>query len=910
MATTSGGAGDTERGDAPTMIDPPEHASTDSAVDEYPPGYPHDWAADVLGSDGRAVRIRPILPEDAAKIAEFHSTLSERTRYLRYFGSHDVLSDKELRHMTTVDYHDRMAFVAELGAEIIGVALYERLPNSSFAEVAFTISDQHQGRGLGSIFLEHLAGAAAESGIDHFEAEVLSENRSMIQVFRRAGYEVSRSFDGSSLHLEFAIDPTEALTGVRNAREAAAEARSVARVLTPTSVAVIGASDQEGKIGHTVLRNLVDSGFVGPVYPVNSDALAVRSIRAYPSVREIPDPVDLAVVAVPAASMGEVLDDCLSKGVSTLVVISAGFSDAGHEGVVSERRLVREARAHGMRVVGPNALGVINTGEDVRLNATLAELVPGHGRAGFFCQSGALGITILATAARRGLGLSTFVSAGNRADVSGNDLLQYWDTDTDTEVVLLYLESFGNPRKFSRIARRVARNKPIIVVRRAADGLGGDVQGLTARTMRGLFRDSGLIQVDTITDMFDTAILLAYQPLPEGSRMAIVGNSTAAARLGADSAREQGLEVAGSVDLGAAASPEEFHDAISAALARCDVDSVLTVFVPPVSTDSEAYATAIRSAADDADKPVVSTFLAGEGLPEGLTVTDDDGVAQRGSIPSYPYPERAVSALVRAWHHAQWLRRPADEPMEFDDVDRRRARELVDSLSDGGVRSVELTPGQVRSLLGCYGIGIVDYRVVTDADQAAMAAEELGFPVAVKAMDERWRRRSDQSGVRLDVTDAGGVRRAFRDLSEATGSRSLHVQRMATKGVAVTIRVADHPIFGSLLSFGLSGMLSDLLADRAFGTLPVSREEARDLLSRPLAAPILEGYAGDAPVDREALVDLMGRVSCLVDDVPEIRRLAVDPALASPSGAEVLYAQIEIGPEPRSSGDVGPRRLR
>lgn len=893
-------------------VDPPEHASTDTSLDTYPPGYPHEWAADVLGSDGRAVRIRPIVPEDAPKIARFHTSLSERTRYLRYFGSRDVLSDRELERMTNVDYRDRMAFVAELGAEVIGMAIYERLPDSTFAEVAFTISDQHQGRGLGSIFLEHLAGAAAECGIDHFEAEVLSENRSMIQVFRRAGYEISRSFDGSTLHLEFAIDPTEALTNVRNSREAAAESRSVARVLTPGSVAVIGASDQVGKIGHTVLRNLIGNGFSGPVYPVNSDAQSVQSVRAYASVRDIPDPVDLAVVAVPAASMSEVLDDCLSKGVSTLVVISAGFSDMGSAGVVSERRLVSEARAHGMRVVGPNALGVINTSADVQLNATLAEHVPGAGRVGFFCQSGALGITILAAAARRGLGLSTFVSAGNRADLSGNDLLQYWDTDSATEVVLLYLESFGNARKFSRIARRVARNKPVIVVRRAADDLESEVQGLTASAIRGLFRDSGLIQVDSITDLFDTATFLAYQPLPAGSRLGIVGNSSAVARLGGDSARLQGFTVTRSVDLGASAGPDDFRSAIAEVLALDEVDSVLTVFVPPVATEPGGYAEAIRAAADGMDKPVVSTFLAGEGLPEGLTVTDDFGVASRGSIPSYPYPERAVSALVRARRYAEWLDRPAQEPAEFDDIDRARARELVDSLchANAGVPAFDLTQGQVRALLECYGIDIVDYRVVADVDQAVMAAAEMGYPVAVKAMSERWRTRSDQSGVRLDLEDAAAVRHAFDFLKSTTGSGSLHVQKMATKGVAVTIRVADHPIFGSLISFGLSGLLSDLLADRAFSTLPISPSDAATLLDRPRAAPILAGYAGDTPVDREALIELMARVSCLAEDVPEMRRLALDPGLAAPDGVAVLYASVTLGTTPQFSIDEGPRRLR
>lgn len=342
------------------------------------------------------------------------------------------------------------------------------------------------------------------------------------------------------------------------------------------------------------------------------------------------------------------------------------------------------------------------------------------------------------------------------------------------------------------------------------------------------------------------------------------------------------------------------------------MDSVLTVFVPPVATEPDAYAEAIRAAAGESAKPVVSTFLAGEGLPEGLTVTDESGVAARGSIPSYPYPERAVSALVRARRYAEWLDRPAEEPAEYDDMDRARARELVDSLChlNAGTDAFELTKGQTRALLECYGIDIVDYRVASNFDQAVMAADEMGYPVAVKVMSENWRTRSDQSGVRLDLADPAAVRHAFDFLQESTGSPSLHVQKMATKGVAVTIRVADHPIFGSLISFGLSGMLSDLLADRAFSTLPISPTEAASLLDRPRAAPILNGYAGDTPVDREALIDLMGRMSALVDDVPELRRLSIDPALAAPDGVAVLYASVWLGRQPQFSGDEGPRRLR
>ena len=880
---------------------------------KYPPGYRSDWAADVLGSDGRAVRIRPILPSDAPAIVKFHSTLSERTKYLRYFGSHDTLSDSELKHMTEIDYHKRMAFVALLGDEIIGMSIYETLPGTTNAEVAFTVSDNHQGRGLGSIFLEHLAGAAAESGIERFEAEVLAENRSMIQVFRRAGYDVSRSFDGSSMHLEFAIDPTEALTSVRNAREAAAEARSVRRVLYPQSIAVIGASAQESKIGHKVLRNLLDGGFEGPVFPVNSDAKSVQSVRAYPRLRDIPDDVDLAVIAVPAASMQEVFADCLIKDVSTLLVISAGFSDIGGEGIVSERRLVHEARAHGMRVVGPNALGVVNNAPEVRLNATLANRVPGAGKIGFFCQSGALGIAILELAAERRLGLSAFVSAGNRADLSGNDMLQYWDTENDTEVVLLYLESFGNPRKFSRIARRVARNKPVVVVHRESDFAAGEFDEISSHAAADLYHDTGLIPVKSLSEMFDTAAMLAYQPLPQGPRLAIVSNSSAVAQLGADAARGEGLDLVLQEDLGAAASPAQFAESIRKAAQDDGVDVVLAVFVPPVQRNVEAYAEAIREAASGTDKTVATTFLAVNGLPEGLTVRDDNGNPSRGSIPSYSFPETAIHAINRALEYRRWISRPAEEPIEVDGIDRERARALVESIWNPslGIDRVKLTQGQTRQLLRCFGISIVDYHVVADAHQAELAAEELGFPVALKAMSERWRRRTDLSGVRLDLGDTAAVRRAFTELNASTGGEApIHVQKMAPKGVGTTFRVGDHPTFGSLIAFGLSGMITEMLGDRAYSTLPLTRTQAYELLDRPASAPLLDGIGGEAAANREALVDLMARLSCMVDEIPELRRAIIDPALAGPDGAAVLYAEVTLGAAPRRGNEIGPRRLR
>lgn len=882
---------------------------------ESPYTFPQHWAADVLASDGRAVRLRPMTPADGEKLVEFHTNLSERTRYLRYFGPYPTMSAKDVAHFTTVNYTSRVALLMELGDKIIAVGSYEGLENvgdGKSAEVAFVVADNHQGRGLGPILLEHLAGAAAENGLDRFVAEVLAENRHMVSVFREAGYQVKRSYDGGVVHLEFDIDPTEALLSVRNARERAAEARSVRNVLSPKSVAVIGASADPSKVGHAVLTNLLGAGFTGPIYPVNDEHRSVRGVRAYASVREIPDDLDLAVIAVPARAMDQVLDDCLAKGVKALVIVSSGFSDSGPEGLEQERRLVHAARAHGMRVVGPNALGVANTDSAIGLNSTLAPVLPGRGRIGFFCQSGALGIQILDGAAKRRLGLSTFVSAGNRGDVSGNDVLQYWDTDPDTDVVLLYLESFGNPRKFSRIARRVARGKPIVAVKSGRHAvppaLAATGVEIDDATVRALFEQSGVVQVDSIAQLFDCAGLLAYQPLPAGPRVAVVGNSTALGILSADAVRSEGLEVGAPVDLGATASPEEFGAAVRDALASDAVDSVLVVFVPPIAVAAEPYATALRDAALGAAKPILTTFLAEEGLSEMLSVQGEDGNPQWGSVPSYPGPERAALSLARAWRYAAWRQLPISPMSRPEGIDEKAAKALVDGwLSEVGERW--LAEDEVTALLGCYGIKVIPYLDVDGVDAAIAAAEQIGYPVAVKARDEDWRRRPDLVGVRLDLWSPDAVRSAVEALAELTGSSAVMVQTMADKGVNCVLAVQDDPSFGSVISFGLAGVISSLLGDRAYRVLPVTEDEARALIDAPKAAPLLQGYGPGDPVDREALVDLVHRVSSLIDDIPEVRDLDCDPILVAAAGASVIEARVRIGAEPRAI-DLGPRRLR
>ncbi|WP_132993545.1 bifunctional GNAT family N-acetyltransferase/acetate--CoA ligase family protein [Gordonia zhaorongruii] len=919
--------------------------------------YPRHWVADVLASDGGVVHLRPILPSDADVLVEFHNGLSERTRYLRYFGPTPTLPPREVVRMTTVDYRHRVAILAMLGQEIVAMGLYEGLeadgkPDS--AEVAFVVADNHQGRGLGPILLEHLAGIAAENGFARFEAEVLSENPTMVAVFRDAGYQVSRAFDGSTVHVEFLIDPSEALTSVRNARERASEARSIANLLRPQSIAVIGASTDSKKVGNVLLSNIISAGFTGPVFPVNGPGSgaeaaeeepsgptsvsrfepsprrrphrqprpappSVRGIRAYPSVRAIPDPVDLAVIAVPASGMDDVLADCLDKGVRTLVVVSAGFGESGEEaGWESERRLAEQARAHGMRLVGPNALGVVNNTTDIALNATLAPHIPGPGRVGFFCQSGALGIAILDAAKHRQLGLSTFVSAGNRADVSGNDVLQYWDTDESTDVVLLYLESFGNPRKFARIARRLASSKPMVAIK---SGRAAMTQARASRTWEAgrddaiaqmVLRQAGVIQVGTITELFDCGTVLAYQPLPTGPRTAIIGNSSVIAALAANTARSSGLDVVASVDLGPAVSQPDLSEAVAVAMADADVDAVIVVFVPPVAVDAADYAHGLMEAVRPADggdvpiKPVVTTFLAVEGVPPGLSRPGPDGMPVRGSIPSYSSPERAATALARAWKYAEWRNRPAAVVPTIEGTAAEDARSFVREAMVDGAR--DLTAVESAYVLSRYGIEVVAFREVRTMQEASAAARELGFPVAVKATSASWVGRLDREGARLDLPDATSVLTAFTELQTLTGDDVLHVQKMAPKGLGTSITVSDNESFGSLISFGLSGRLFDALGDRGYRSVPLTELDARELVAEPQASILLEGGPVDEPTDIDALVDLILRISALVDEVPEVREVRCDPILGSADGVSVLGAWMHVGPVP-TLADTGPRRL-
>jgi acyl-CoA synthetase (NDP forming)/GNAT superfamily N-acetyltransferase len=889
---------------------------------------PRHWEADVLLRDGRTAHIRPIRPEDADLLVDFYGRVSDQSKYYRFFSPMPSLSDRDVARFTQVDHVTRVAFVMLLSERMIALGSYEAQSPSDdaeegtapeVAEVAFLVEDDQQGRGIGQLLLEHLAQAGRERGIERFVAAVLPDNHRMIQTFRDAGYRLISGFEDGVVALEFPIASTDTAIGVMTSREHRAEAASIEKFFNPASIAVIGASRRQDTVGRALVRNLVLGDYTGRVYVVNSSAKAVAGLPAYATVGEIPGDVDVAIVAVPADAVQDIVLDCAAKGVHGLIVISSGFAETGEEGRQRQRRLVGLSRSYGLRLIGPNCLGIVNTDPRVNLNASLSSLKPARGRAGFFCQSGALGSAILEKVNNRGLGLSTFVSAGNRADVSGNDLLQYWEEDDSTEVVLLYLESIGNPRKFSRVARRVSLRKPIIAVRsgRTTQGvpMGHSVRkiGAPPQAVDAMFRQAGVIQVDTLDDMFDVAQLLAHQPLPRGRRVAVVGNSDALGLLAADAAVAVGLTVTRSDSLGADATGPDFEDALDAAIDDPEVDSVVAVYIPPIDVSGVEVADVLAAVGEQSDKPLVSSFLGAEGVPELLRVPDVAGsTAGRGSVPSYPAVEAAVRALARVVEYAVWLRTPNGPPVVPADIDAGAARGLAHRLLIDHPDGVELEAPELNALLAAYGITLWEARSVSTLAEATRAGRELGWDVVLKATTARLRERPDLAHVwrnidrPLQMKDAWESLSALIDDAETAG---FVVQKNAPPGVPVSIFSTEDPLFGPVVSFGISGPLTELLEDRSYRIPPLSAHDPGAMTREIKAAPMLFGYRGSEVVDVARIEDLIQRVAQLQHDLPQVSSLELSLVLAGADTCNVLTARARVDPvsDPRSDWFV--RRL-
>ncbi|MHB8438241.1 MAG: bifunctional acetate--CoA ligase family protein/GNAT family N-acetyltransferase [Acidimicrobiales bacterium] len=891
---------------------------------------------DVLLADGSTAQVRDIRPDDAEALVAFHARLSQRTVTLRFFGPRPVLSDQEVRRFTTCDGIDRAALVVRRDDQIVAVVRYDRSPGKDEAEVAFVVDDAVQGKGIATVLLEHLAERARTHGIRSFVADTLSENSRMLAVLRDAGFARQYSRDAEVVRVVLDIAPSPAAVDAADERDRQAVISSVARILRPRSVAVVGAARAPGTIGHQLLSNLLRGGFEGPVYPVNPSASYVASIAAWPSVEEIPGPVDLAVVAVPAPSVREVVVQCGHKGVGALVVISAGFAEAGPEGEVEQRELTRLAHSYGMRIVGPNCFGVINTEPGVSMNATFAPTAPVSGNIGFASQSGGLGIALLREIADRGLGLSSFVSTGNKADVSGNDLLRWWEQDASTSVVLLYLESFGNPRKFSRVARRVSRTKPIVAVKsgRSSAGSRGASSHTAAITspdeaVDALFRQTGVVRVDTIEELFDVASLLADSPLPAGDRVAIVTNAGGPGVLAADACVSHGLSVpefsetttkalaaqlpAGAgihnpVDMIASATAKTYRATIELLVESGEADAFIVIFTPPLVTRADEVALAVHEVAQSAASkgyraPILACFLgdpdAGKTLAEGTV-----------KVPHFAYPETAARALAHAVRYARWRTQPELGEAPPEGTDANAARRLLEPLvaRHGPDCDIWISGMHALSLLSTYAIQVAETKTSTTAHDAVRCAAQLGYPVALKAIGDMIVHKSEVGGVRLGIVDADTVVSAYENLRRTIGNdlEGVVVQRMCGGDDTVEMMAGfvRHPSFGPQVVVGLGGKAVELADDHRSALAPLAHADALGLVSSLRSAKLLTGFRGSRPVDVDSLVDLLVRLGQLAEDLPELAEADCNPALVSPDGTVVVDARFRLRPPTEGHGGM------
>jgi acetate---CoA ligase (ADP-forming) len=876
-----------------------------------------DLRSDVILRDGSTLRLRAPAATDAGALEAFFSGLSERSFYLRFHGLRRV--DRALvEHFVEPDWHDRGVLVGVAGeGRIVAVAEFMRLRDETSAEVAFAVADELQGRGIGTRLLEQLAANAAGAGIERFVAEVLPENAAMLGVFRDAGFEVARELEGGVIEVRFPIAATETFRSRVDERDHLAVTASLAPFFAPRSLVVIGASSRRGSIGGELFRNVLAADFQGAAYPVNRDGAAVGGVRAYRSVEELPEAVDLTVICLPAPQVLPAAEAPLQHGIKALCVISSGFAEVGEQGVERQERLVELVRAHGGRLVGPNCLGIAIP--PLGLNATFGPRPLPPGPIAFSSQSGALGLALLEKAAERRLGFSAFVSVGNKADVSSNDLLEWWEDDEATELVLLYLESFGNPAKFSRLARRVARRKPILALKAGTTQAGAKAASSHTAALAGsdaaveaLFRQAGVLRARTLEELVDAASLLSSQPLPHGSRVGVLTNAGGLGILCADACEAAGLELpdlsdetrealaalvpadaslANPVDMLGSATAESYAAAIPPLLGDKRLDALIVLFVPPVVAGADEVAEAIRRAVAEAgtDKPVLAVVISAGGTPSSL-------LEPGSAVATFAYPESAARALGLAAARSEWLRRPAGTATELDGIDRQAGRKIVEeALASGGGW---LSPEQTRALLESYGVPLVQERVAESADEAVAAAKEIGFPVVVKTASAG-AHKTESGGVALDLRDEEQIAAAVNRI----GAPVL-VQAFVGGGAELLAGAVQDPVFGPLVAFGPGGVLAELIGDAAFRLAPLDDVDANELVHEGKAGRLVAGFRGAAAADAAALIDLLLRLSALAEDLPEVAELDLNPVIALQRGCVAVDARIRVE---RAEGRRSPK---
>jgi acyl-CoA synthetase (NDP forming)/GNAT superfamily N-acetyltransferase len=879
-----------------------------------------------LLTDGTTIEIRPARPDDFEAVRNMHARMSPESLYMRFFGVSRAAAEQEARRVCREPAPGRAALLAVLDGRVIGCVSYQDIGGES-AEVAMAVADDMHSRGIGTLLLEHMISLARSRDVRTFVAETLAENAPMLDVFAHAGLRPHRTLADGVYELSFPLPGGEvdAESGVyRDAvaeRERSADVASLRHVLTPSSVAVIGVSRRSGSVGRAILENLVDAGFSGRVYAINPQAgemqpgelrpSGVGGVPWVPSAAALPEPVDLAIIAAPAAAVAAIAEACGQRGVKALVVTASGLDAAARAG------LLAICRRHGMRLVGPTSFGVANTASS--LDATFAARHPAPGRAGLALQSGGVGIVLLAHLSRLGVGISSFVSLGDKDDVSGNDMLLWWQSDEATKLAVLYLESFGNPRKFARTARAVGRAMPVLTVDVGRSAAGRRLAAMRAAaaatpqlTRRALFEQAGVIATANLGELLDTTALLAAQPAPAGRRVAVIANTRGGGVLAADACAEAGLQVAaltedtqqalrellpavaavnGPVDTTSAVQPGQFRRCLELVGTDPGVNAVLAVTATTATSDLVTEVCAARLPV-----PVAAAIMDQTEAVRLLPGPDEDS-----PVPAYAYPESAARALGYAARYGTWRATPPGSVPELDGLRQDRARELVDSFLAGTPKGGWLSRRQAAELLGCYGVPLLDSITVTAEDDAVAAADRFGTPVALRAEV----RGSRAAAARLDLHGADEVRRGFGSLQEAFGDRlaGVIVQPMIADGIEVSIAVLEEKVFGPLVLFGIDGTAS-VLPDRAARLAPLTESDADALVRSVRAAPLLVGR----PAGLASLRDLLLRVSQLPDHLPQVAELELSPVVVRPDGALAVDGQIRL--QPAQPADAYLRQLR
>ncbi len=879
-----------------------------------------------LLADGTTITIRPATPGDYEAVKQLHDSMSPDNLYLRFFSMSRLAGEQEARRVCRADGESHGALLGFLGDQLVGVASYEPDSDPETAEVAFAVADQMHGRGVATLLLEHLVSLARVRGVQSFTASTLPENTAMLRVFADAGLGVRRRLEDGVIELTMPIPHSVPLSEASPYLDAVAEREQLADVasleplLAPRSVAVIGVGHHPKSIGRSIVLNIRDAGFTGAVYAVNPHEVHLPGVTWAATPAGLPEAPDLAVVTVPAPGVLDVTQELGERGTRSVVVISSGLNAA------RSASLLATCRRWGMRLVGPNCFGVAVPG--LGLDATFAVHHPAAGRAGLVVQSGGVGVALLEHFSRLGIGISSFASVGDKVNVSGNDMLQWWEQDGTTQLAVLYLESFGNPRKFARTAARVSQHMPVLTVHagRSAPGQRAAASHTAAVaapliTRQALFEQAGVIATTSFGELLDAAVLLAAQPVPAGSRVAVVSNAGGAGVLAADACVEAGLAVAtpshaaqarlarvlppgaalgGPVDTTAAVSAAAFTEALTIVAADHGVDAVLALIVPTAAAD-------LVPALGAAQLPVpLATVVLDQ--PDAVRLLPGTGEEGR-AVPAYAYPESAARALGRAVRYGSWRSRPKDKAPDLEGLEVAEARDLIEEFLEQVPGGGWLPAEDAERLLRCYQLPLAPSRVVTEADEAAEVAVALGGHVALKAEVPGLLHKTDAGAVLLGVNGPDEARAGYTKLAERFGARlsGVLMQPMITGGTEVIIGVVQEPVFGPLVVFGLGGVATEVLGDHAARLAPLTTADADDLIHSIRAAPLLLGHRGQPPADIAGLRDALLKISRLADDLPEVSELDLNPVIARPDGVNAVDARVRVSPH--SGGDPFLRQL-